>query len=107
MQSLKTNNNFKCYPSINHKNIKNNNINIKPYKNNLNKYKIITINNNSFNLPRRNIITKSYNDITIDWVWQSYIIGKGIILFIMFYTTLNWMFYRRERRMIEKNRKDK
>lgn len=32
---------------------------------------------------------------------SSYIIGKGIILFTMFYCTMNWWRYRRERETVE------
>jgi len=32
---------------------------------------------------------------------SSYIIGKGIILFTMFYCTMNWWRYRREREEAE------
>lgn len=74
------------------------------YKNNLNNLNNLNLKYyNTKNLPIRNIKTKAYVDI--DWVWQSYIIGKGITLFIIFYTSLNWIFYRRERKMIEKSKK--
>lgn len=40
--------------------------------------------------------------ITIDLIESSYFIGKGIILFTMFYCTMNWWFYKRTREDIEK-----
>ena len=38
---------------------------------------------------------------------STYIVGKGIILFTMFYCSMNWWFYKRMREDIEKkNKKD-
>jgi hypothetical protein len=34
--------------------------------------------------------------------YESYLLGKSIILFVLFYTTANWWFYKREREDMEK-----
>ena len=39
----------------------------------------------------------------IDWEFSSYIVGKGVILFTLYYCTMNWWFYRRTR---EDDKKD-
>jgi hypothetical protein len=36
----------------------------------------------------------------------SYIVGKGVVLFTMFYTTLNWLHYNRIVDNVDKNKKD-
>ena len=102
-------------------NIKINNINVNrkslsSVNNNIRN--ISSINKNNFtlvkntNIPKlqtRNIVSNvfniSNNIVTIDWIWETYIIGKGIVLFVMFYTVLNWMFYMRERKILEKKTK--
>ncbi len=38
--------------------------------------------------------------------YQSYLIGKGVILFTFFYCSLNWMHYRNLRRNIEKREEE-
>lgn len=102
-------------------NIKINNININrkslsSVNNNIRNRPLINKNNftlvkntNITKLQTRNIISNVFNTsnniVTIDWIWQSYIIGKGIVLFVMFYTMLNWMFYIRERKILEKKTK--
>ena len=40
-------------------------------------------------------------------VQQSYIIGKGMTLFVMFTVTMNWWYYRRTREDYEKKEDDK
>lgn len=42
----------------------------------------------------------------IDWEFSSYIVGKGIILFTLYYCTMNWWYYRRTAEDIEKKKKD-
>ena len=104
-------------------NIKINNINININRNSLsfvnnNIRNISSINKNNFtlvkntNIPKlqtRNIVSNVFNTsnniVTLDWIWESYIIGKGIVLFVMFYTVINWMFYMREREILEKKTK--
>lgn len=48
----------------------------------------------------RQVITRAYDISTI-----SYFIGKGIILFTMFYCTLNWAHYRQLRKDYEDKKK--
>jgi len=43
----------------------------------------------------------------IDWEFQSYIIGKGLGAFVLFYTTANWWYYRRTREDLEQKDKKK
>ena len=57
---------------------------------------------------------RSYNPVVrrnatppIDITTTSYFIGKGIILFTMFYTSMNWMYYRGIRKEIERDEKDR
>lgn len=53
---------------------------------------------------RSEIITvKSFNN---DVTAMSYIVGKGIIAFTFFYTSLNYIFYKRLREDYEKQTKD-
>lgn len=54
--------------------------------------------------PRKFIVPRASG---IDWEFSSYIVGKGIVLFTLYYCTMNWWFYRRTREDIEKNDKDK
>ena len=85
----------------------NNNIRNRPLINK-NNFTIVK-NTNIPKLQTRNIVSNVFNTsnniVTFDWIWESYIIGKGIVLFVMFYTTLNWMFYMRERKILEKKTK--
>ena len=37
----------------------------------------------------------------------TYIVGQGIVLFTMFYCSMNWLYYKRMREDIEKNSDDK
>ena len=53
--------------------------------------------------PRKFMIPRASG---IDWEFSSYIIGKGIILFTLYYCTTNWWYYRRSREDAE-NKKDK
>lgn len=54
---------------------------------------------------KRNVVTKAMiPDISV----SSYYIGKGIILFTMFYCSMNWLHYRNLRiKNEEENKKDK
>lgn len=53
--------------------------------------------------PQQRIQPKSFlNDLNT----TSYFIGKGIILFTMFYCTLNWAYYRGLRKEYEQEEKD-
>ena len=54
--------------------------------------------------PRKFMIPRASG---IDWEFSSYIIGKGIILFTLYYCTTNWWYYRRYREDMEKKDKDK
>ena len=49
--------------------------------------------------PRNLIVPRASG---IDWEFSSYIIGKGVILFTMYYCTMNWWLYRRTREDEEK-----
>lgn len=55
------------------------------------------------NVPRR---SSSLNEFVIQ---QSYIIGKGLTLFVLFTASLNWMYYRglREYKEEQENMTDK
>jgi len=44
---------------------------------------------------------------SMDITTTSYFVGKGIILFTMFYTSLNWMYYRGIRKDLERDEKDR
>lgn len=53
---------------------------------------------------KRNVVTKAMiPDISV----SSYYIGKGIILFTMFYCSMNWLHYRNLRIKNEENKKNK
>lgn len=54
--------------------------------------------------PRKLIVPRASG---IDWNFSSYIVGKGIILFTLYYCSMNWWFYRRTREDIEKDKEDK
>ena len=54
--------------------------------------------------PRKLVVPRASG---IDWEFSSYIIGKGIILFTLYYCTTNWWYYRRYREDMEKKDKDK
>ena len=45
--------------------------------------------------PRKFIVPRASG---IDWEFSSYIVGKGIVLFTLFYCSMNWWFYRHERK---------
>lgn len=45
--------------------------------------------------------------IWTDPVTTSYFVGKGIILYTMFYCTMNWWFYKRTREDLENDENDK
>ena len=52
---------------------------------------------------RVNLIRTRLSPELIDSInTSSYIIGKGIILFTMFYCSMNWIYYRRMRRAKKK-----
>lgn len=70
---------------------------INSYRSSLHKYY------DKYNHNKRSISLKS---IPIDWELQSRIIGEGITLFTFTYCTLNWLFYRRIRKQIEKNEEE-
>lgn len=78
-------------------------INIKPI---YTTKKVQYVRNNISLRPRiqRYVTVKSF---PIDWEFQSYIIGQGITIFTFTYCTLNWLFYRRIRKQIEKNEEEK
>lgn len=59
-------------------------------------------NNKKIYLHNRNnrVITTKLSDHDI--VYGSYLVGKGIILYTMFYCSLNWLYYREQRKKIEK-----
>jgi hypothetical protein len=57
---------------------------------------------NNTHFLKRNIQTHA---IPTDIETYSYYIGKGIILFTMFYCTLNWAHYKKLREEDEKNKK--
>jgi hypothetical protein len=47
--------------------------------------------------------------LPLDWntlSYESYLIGKGIIVFTMVYCTLNWLHYKRVREESEKDKDD-
>lgn len=50
---------------------------------------------------------KALDPFTIGVVHGSEIAGKGIGLFVLFYCTMNWWYYRRTREDLEKKGKDK
>ena len=52
--------------------------------------------------PRRFIIPRASG---IDWEFSSYIVGKGIILFTLYYCTMNWWYYRRTGEDMNKDKK--
>lgn len=54
--------------------------------------------------PRRFIIPRASG---IDWEFSSYIVGKGIILFTLYYCTMNWWYYRRTGEDMNKDKKKK
>jgi hypothetical protein len=66
--------------------------------------KIASIKKNNHIQKRSNSIrAKSFND---DIVSVSYYIGKGIIVFTLFYTSLNYFHYKRLREEYEEENKD-
>jgi hypothetical protein len=53
---------------------------------------------------RRKVVTKvSWSDLES----QSYIVGKGVTLFVGFYTFLQWMYYKNLRERVEDDDKSK
>lgn len=58
-------------------------------------------------VPRKSIVSR-YGSYGIENVLldASYLVGKGIILFTMFYCSLNWLHYKRMREDQEKDDKD-
>jgi len=54
--------------------------------------------------PRKFMVLRASG---IDWEFSSYIVGKGIILFTLYYCTMNWWYFRRSREDMEKKDKDK
>ena len=54
----------------------------------------------------RKIPTRIHSDVARDLETASYFLGKGIILFTMFFCSLNYFFYRHQRELYERNQKD-
>ena len=54
--------------------------------------------------PQRFIVPRASG---IDWEFSSYIVGKGIILFTLYYCTMNWWYYRRTGEDMDKDKKKK
>ncbi len=60
------------------------------------------------NLRRRHNVETRYGGYGVEnaLVDASYFVGKGIILYTMFYCSLNWLFYKRLRESQEKRDDD-
>lgn len=59
----------------------------------------------SNHIPQKQKVTR-VNSLSDDVVSMSYIIGKGIIAFTFFYTSLNYFHYKRLREEYEDEKKD-
>ena len=53
---------------------------------------------------RRAILPRRCVSIRAGVVEQSEIIGRGMVLFVLFSSSLNWMYYRNIRRALEKEK---
>lgn len=66
--------------------------------------RMIYMRNGVHTIRKNNVVTKmSVTDIE----YTSYLVGKSIILFTMFYCTLNWWHYRRLNKELEEKENDK
>lgn len=59
-----------------------------------------------YHIPKQKHSVTRVNSLSDDVVSMSYIIGKGIIAFTFFYTSLNYFHYKRLREEYEDEKKD-
>lgn len=67
----------------------------------------VTINKVRPLVKYRERVKTNISHVSFDWENTCFYVGKGIVLFTMFYCSMNWLLYKRIREKIEEDNKQR